>query len=255
MANEQDWEEDIPTTQNDKKESRVLFSFKEFFGIFTDFVRLCKETGPLRIAGYVVFFIFTAYAVHIGTHPDIIFEKYEEYAEQRHAESFYYRMKTSPQVQSYMDQMRLESNGMRTFIIEMHNGKYNAAGLSFNYGALTYESVGGGYDSVIDDYLDFALERYPTLGNIYEDGYWIGTVDDLMKEDKHLALKLKSNDVEYFAATMMYGSKGGIGFIGVTYDHTDVNIPKTRQLLAKYSMKISPLLDGAEAGKKKNKKS
>ena len=39
MANEQDWEEDIPTTQNDKKESRVLFSFKEFFGIFTDFVR------------------------------------------------------------------------------------------------------------------------------------------------------------------------------------------------------------------------
>ena len=136
MANEQDWEEDIPTTQNDKKESRVLFSFKEFFGIFTDFVRLCKETGPLRIAGYVVFFIFTAYAVHIGTHPDIIFEKYEEYAEQRHAESFYYRMKTSPQVQSYMDQMRLESNGMRTFIIEMHNGKYNAAGLSFNYGAL-----------------------------------------------------------------------------------------------------------------------
>ena len=93
------------------------------------------------------------------------------------------------------------------------------------------------------------MERYPTLGNIYEDGYWIGTVDDLMKEDKHLALKLKSNDVEYFAAAMIYGSKGGIGFIGITYDHTDVNIPKIRQLLGKYSIKVSPLLDGAEAGK------
>lgn len=254
MANEQDWEEDIPTTQNDKKESRVLFSFKEFFGIFTDFVRLCKEMGPLRIAGYVVFFIFTAYAVHIGTHPDIIFEKYEEYAEQKHAESFYYRMKASPQVQSYMDQMRLESKGMRTFIIEMHNGKYNAAGLSFNYGALTYESVSEGYDSVLDDYIDFSLERYPTLGRIYEEGYWSGTVDELMKKDKHLALKLESNDVEYFAATMIYGMKGDIGFIGVTYDHTDINVTKTKQILVKYAMKISPLLDGAEAGKKKNKK-
>lgn len=179
-------------------------------------------------------------------------EKYEEYAAQKHAESFYYRMKTSPQVQSYIDQMRLESNGMRTFIIEMHNRKYNAAGLSFNYGALTYESVSEGYDLVLDDYIDFSLERYPILGRIYEEGYWSGTVDDLMKYDRYLALKLKSNDVEYFAATMIYGSKGGIGFIGVSYDHTDVNIPKTRQLLAKYSMKISPLLDGAEAGKKNN---
>lgn len=249
MANEQDWEEDIPTTQNDKKESRVLFSFKDFFGIFTDFVKLCKETGPLRIAGYVVFFIFTAYAVHIGTHPDIIFEKYEEYAEQRHAESFYYRMKASPQIQSYIDQMRLECNGMRTFIIEMHNGKYNAAGLSFNYGALTYESVSEGYDSVLDDYIDFSLERYPTLGRIYEEGYWSGTVDELMEYDKHLALKLKSNDVEYFVATMIYGTKGDIGFIGTTYDHTDINVAKTKQVLVKYAMKISPLLDGAEAKK------
>ena len=254
MTNEQDLEEDIPTTQNDKKESRVLFSFKDFFGIFTDFVKLCKETGPLRIAGYVVFFIFTAYAVHIGTHPDIIFEKYEEYAEQRHAESFYYRMKASPQIQSYIDQMRLECNGMRTFIIEMHNGKYNAAGLSFNYGALTYESVSEGYDSVLDDYIDFSLERYPTLGRIYEEGYWSGTVDELMEYDKHLALKLKSNDVEYFAATMIYGTKGDIGFIGVTYGHTDINVAKTKQVLVKYAMKISPLLDGAEANKKNKKK-
>ena len=160
------------------------------------------------------------------------------------AESFYYRMKASPQVQSYMDQMRLESKGTRTFIIEMLNGKYN-------YGALTYESVSEGHDSVLDDYNDFSLERYPTLGRIYEEGYWFGTVDELIKEDKHLALKLKANDMEYFAATMIYGSKGGIGFIGVIYDHTDVNIPKAKQVLVKYAMKISLLLDGAEAGKKK----
>ena len=207
----------------------------------------------LFIAGYVIgtlvmsglfCFMLSEYVIsNVGTHPDIIFEKYEEYAEQRHAESFYYRMKASPQIQSYMDQMRLESKGMRAFIIEMHE---------MHNGTLTYESVGDGYNSVIDDYIDFSLGRYPTLGRNYEEGYWSGTVDELMKYDKHLALKLKSNDVEYFAATMIYGSKGGIGFIGVSYDHTDVNIPKTRQLLAKYSMKISPLLDGAEAGKKNN---
>lgn len=251
MADERGWEDDVPTQNEDKKESRVLFSFKEFFGIFTDFVQLCKETGPLRIAGYVVFFLFTAYAVHIGTHPDIIFEKYEEYAEQKHAESFNYRMRTSPQVQSYMDQMRMESDGMRTFIIEMHNGKYNAAGLSFNYGALTYESVSEGHESVMDDYIDFSLERYPMLGQIYDNGFWSGTVEDLMDEDRHLALKLESNDAKYFAAAMIYGTKGDIGFIGVTYDHTDVNTLKIKQVLVKYAMKISPLLDGEEAKKKK----
>lgn len=250
MANKKNWEEET-SVQNENKESRVLFSFKDFFSIFTDFVKFCKETGPLRIVGYVVFFLFTAYAVHIGTHPEIIFEKYEEFAERRHAESFFYRMKTSPQIQSYMDQMRLESEGMRTFIIEMHNGKYNAAGLSFNYGALTYESVAEGNASVIDDYLDFALERYPTLGKIYEEGYWSGTVEELMEIDRHLALKLQSNNVEYIAATMIYGTKGDIGFIGVTYDHTDVNVSKTKQVLVKYAMKISPLLDGTQVGKEK----
>lgn len=168
-------------------------------------------------------------------------EKYEEYAAQKHAESFYYRMKTSPQVQSYIDQMRLESNGMRTVIIEMHE---------MHNGTLTYESVGDGYNSVIDDYIDFSLGRYPTLGRIYEEGYWSGTVDELMKYDKHLALKLKSNDVEYFAAMMLYGTKGVIGFIGVTYDNININVAKTKQILVKYAMKISLLLDDAETKNK-----
>lgn len=251
MAEDRDWEDVSPSENSDKKESRVLFSFKEFFGIFTDFIKLCKEMGPIRLMGYVVFFLFTAYAVHIGTHPDIIFEKYEAYAEQRHAESFTYRMKTSPQVQSLMDQLLLESGSMRAFIIEMHNGKYNAAGLSFNYGALTYESDANGAISIMDDYIDFSLERYPMLGQIYEDGFWGGTIETMKKDDHHLAFKLESNDAQYFAAAMIYGEKGDIGFIGITYDCTEVNTPKIKQLLLKYSAKISPLLDGAQAGKKK----
>lgn len=251
MTEDKDWENEDSST-NEKKSSRVLFSFKEFFSIFTEFVQLCKETGPLRVAGYVVFFLVTAYAVHIGTHPDVIFEKYEEYVEQKHSASFNYRMKNSPQVQSYLDQMRLETDAIRTFIIEMHNGKYNAAGLSFNYGALTYESVADGYDSVMDDYIDFSLERYPMLGQIYSDGMWYGTVESLMEKDKHLAFKLKSNEVEFFAATMIYGTKGDIGFIGLTYDTipNDADIKQIRQNLMKYSNKVSPLLDGTEAQKK-----
>ena len=50
MANKKNWEEET-SVQNENKESRVLFSFKDFFSIFTDFVKFCKETGPLRIVG------------------------------------------------------------------------------------------------------------------------------------------------------------------------------------------------------------
>lgn len=222
----------------------LIEGFNNFLAPFKDFIELCKREGVGRVFLYLFAFAFFSYMIYITTHPQVIFEKYEEYSEKIHSESFNKRIKASPQIQSCLNEMRYETDAYRCFVIEMHNGKYNAAGLSFNYGALTYESAADTTSSVIDDYLDFALERYPILLAIHSDGYWEGTADELVKIDKHLGMKIRSNGSEYIALRLLYGENGEIGFIGLTYSEPEPKTKKLRVYLTKYGAKISPLLGG-----------
>ena len=150
-------------------------------------------------------------------------------------------------MQLELKDMVFEMHAYRGFVIELHNGKVNSTGLSFNYGAMTYEALGSDtIISVAEDYADFTLDRYPILMKVYDEGYWCGTTDDLAKFDKRMALRLESNNAYGIVLTTIYGVKSEIGFLGITYDEMPPNIKVdgTANLMRKYAAQIAPLLDG-----------
>lgn len=215
------------------------------FEWFSKVNNILNENGYIKTFITLFFMICFSIAGYVAMNPRIIFEKYKEYEEQVHSASFDYRMKVSPFVDDYTQQILDECGGIRAFVIEMHNGKYNAAGLSFNYGSMTYEAINDTVESIREDYADFTLERYKLITKVYNDGYWSGNIEELSDIDKRLSLKLESNDAKYIAIASIYGVKNEIGFIGVTFsDDMTENSGEIERILKKYSSKISPLLDG-----------
>lgn len=222
---------------------------KKFTDAFTEFKKLVDEHGPLTIINTLLLALIVSLGVYFIKKPEAFIERCDRYMEKKHEASFNYRMTNSPQVQTYLDDLCLETGAKRCFIIELHNGKTNATGLSFNYGKLSYESDRFGVVSVGEDYSDFSIERYPMAFKVYKEGYWTGSINDFMTIDKHLALKLRSNDAEYLCLSTLYGENGEIGFIGLSYGKGDKIMEKNKlhSCIVKYGNKISPLLDGAKA--------
>lgn len=210
----------------------------------------------LKTALVMVMLSFSAcvcgYFVYLANNPSIIYDNYCEYIEYKHSQSFKYRMETTPKVQSILNDMVMETNAMRGFVVELHNGKYNSAGLSFNYGSMTYESLRADAESVMEDYADFSLERFPIILKAYNNGQWCGRIEELSRFDKRIALRLESNNVKYLYLKTIYGINDVIGFIGITYGNEDDNVDadEVGAILNKYASRISPLLDGEKANKK-----
>lgn len=213
-------------------------------------IKFVEKYGYIKIICVSILMVFMSYASYLAYNPEVIFEKYREYEANKHTESFNYRMESSPKVEQLLTSLQLETGGARCFVIELHNGKSNASGLSFNYGALTYEDVRDSVPSVREDYIEFTVERYPILGKIYKMGYWEGSINDISKYDSRLAYKFISNGTEYLAIATLYGEDNEIGFLGVSYLKGDKYYKKDLSaILYHYASRIAPLLDGKNAGK------
>ena len=219
----------------------------EGFKLFEWIIAFKKEHGVINIITAGLLLIFMSMVLTLVFNPNIIFDKYREYDELRHTESFNRRMKANKAMQLELKDIVSNMRAYRGFVIELHNGKVNSTGLSFNYGGMTYEALGSDtIISVAEDYADFTLDRYPILMKVYDEGYWCGTTDDLAKLDKRMALRLESNNAYGIVLTTIYGVKSEIGFLGITYNEMPPNIKVdgTANLMRKYAAQIAPLLDG-----------
>ena len=214
-------------------------------------IGLYRKHGIMNILVSGILLVFMSVMVSIALNPTVVFDKYKEYEELKHQQSFDYRMKSSPAVQAILDNSVTKLNALRAFVIELHNGKANSTGLSFNYGSMTYESLNGdSVGSVKEDYSDFSLDRYPMVMKVYEDGLWYGTVSSVEKIDKKLGFKMEGNEADYMIVTSIYGVKSEIGFFGVTYKgEGPTDIQKAINEVRKIANQLSPLLDGDCIGK------
>ena len=229
------------------KEAKVSNFGTDQLTFFERVVKFKNKYGLLNIITSGLLMVFMSFAIMLAMNPSIIFDKYRAYDDQKHTESFNYRMKSTKTVQLMLKECLYETGGIRCFIVEMHNGKTNSSGLSFNYGSMTYEVDADSVFSIQEDYSEFSLERYNLISYVYENGYWCGNVEDMCDIDEKLSMKLRANDTYGVAISMIYGTKNEIGFIGIsfdengcmTHDHTEV-----KKLLTKYAMQIAPFLDG-----------
>lgn len=220
------------------------------FHIFEWMINFKEQYGILNIITAGLLLLFMSMVMTVVMNPSIIFDKYREYDEFKHAQSFNYRMKTNKAMQLTLKDIIEDMNGYRCFVIELHNGKQNSTGLSFNYGALTYEVLrNDSVPSVAEDYADFTLDRYPILMKVHEEGYWCGTTEEMKQYDRRTAMKLESNDAYGIALTTIYGVKSEIGYLGVTFNDTTrkCNREVVANKMRKFAAQIAPLLDGENA--------
>lgn len=218
---------------------------------FVNHVRKYKYT-------YLFVLLLLLFSIVIGTltyasiktlrqieNPLELYEKISDIEKKKHNESFEKRMESSPLIQNTLDLMMLELSCDRAFIIEMHNGKYNSAGLSYNYGEVNYEISKHDTEYIMDIVGDFQLNKFPVFSIIYTSGYWYGNIEELIKIDRRFAYILKANNVKYLYIKTIYGKKSEIGFLVIAYEEKPKLSEYTISVkMDKYSSKISPLLDG-----------
>lgn len=221
----------------------------EKLGLVSSVLKMIDKYGYVRIICACFMILCISYTTYMALNPEIIFDHYTQYLEEAHERSFNYRMNSTPIIETLLDKAVIETDAKRAFIIEMHNGKTNSTGLSFNYGSMTYEALNESVESVKEDYADFSLDRFPLATTIYREGYWGGSVNDLQEIDKRLSLRILSNEAQYIVLVTINGIKSEIGFLGFTFEEK-LTKEEEKYILAsanRYSAKISPYLDGEKA--------
>lgn len=216
----------------------------ETLGGFGKIMELGKKYGFGRMIFGAMFFVFFSWMLYLASNPSVIFEKYNQYVTEKHNASIDYRLKTAPIIRSELNQLALETEAERAYILEFHNGKSNPSGLQWQYGDLTF--INDGTDDISDEMQNVSLSRYNFANVIYERGYWAGSIDELTSLDERFYNRMRVNGGKYFVFQMMYGANmREIGVLGISF----LEIPEEMstdaliRIVHKYSSSISPLLD------------
>lgn len=156
------------------------------------------------------------------------------------------RFYASPIIRSELKDLIIKLGATRASICEMHNGTNNLSGFPFLYLDMTYEELAPNKVSIVsDEYKNFNMVKYPFIANHIKDGIWIGSIEDVKKEDPHLAAKFMFTDSNYGALMVIHGTEGIIGFLAVTFKET-TNLPTDKEILCAMtstSQIVSTLLD------------
>ena len=204
-----------------------------------------KKTGlkDIILTSMVLFiFIIVGY---VAVNPSGAIERVEKVMEEKHTESVMRRLNNEPKIRENLIELKNELNADRVYVLETHNGGTNLAGLPFLYVDLTYAEPRTSLSWLENEYKNVRLSRYPWASALYENNFWGAPVEDLESLDPELYHRLKSEDVEYMAAIMMYGTYNPSGVIGVVY--TDKSKAPTRKeinkIMIKYCSSLSVLFN------------
>lgn len=161
------------------------------------------------------------------------------------------RRNIKPQIDNLLTHTLATLDADRVFVVEMHNGTNNTAGLPFIYGEMTYEDALDGISHIDGDYESINLSRFELPYYLEEKHLFYGTVDELRKIDKKLAARIESNDATYIAIASIYNLTTELGYFGVSYckGSTPPEPKKIVETLTVAMQKLSILLDSKNMDK------
>lgn len=227
----------------ENKEKKPEMTTNGSFSSFEKVMDVLGKYGPLKTIYGIIMFLFFSFAVYIATNPGVVFDKYSQYVAEKHNASTDYRMESSPMIRAYLNQLAMEMDADRAYILEFHNGKANPSGLQWQFGDLTF--INDGSDDISDEIQNVSLSRYNFATLVHDKGSWAGGIEELLSIDERFYNRMRLNGGKYFAFQMIYGSNmREIGILGVTFlNDVKVNRGEALATLHKYSSTISPLLD------------
>lgn len=180
--------------------------------------------------------------------PEIVsgaFSRQTELRQEEHDAAVEVRRSIKPNVDILLKDALSTLNADRAFVLEMHNGTNNVAGLPFIYGEMTYEEVRNHITHVDEDYTSINLSRFNFPLFLEKNHMWYGTINQLSSIDSKLAARLTSNDVTYFAVIELYGVSNELGYLGFSFcnSKTPPDDEEIEKCLTSTAQRLSILLD------------
>ena len=205
---------------------------------FEKSVKIVDKYGGWKVIQAIVYvglFLFIIFYVPLITKITVekatieSMETVDKNKEEQHIKNLENRKAIQPQIISALTSVITNTNADRAFIIELHNGSNNLNGLPFLHGSVTYEFTRDGIDNIDEEYQNLSLSRYEFATYLHNNFSYFGTIDELKKIDKKLALKLHADGVVYVAVTTLHNGKNEWGWFGVLYCNM-ASVPQEREI-------------------------
>lgn len=177
--------------------------------------------------------------------PSAIFEKFEDFSQEKHEQLIKNRLAADPVVRNYLSDLRDEIGADRVYVLETHNGGANLSNLPFLYVDMTYADPNRVLTEFEDEYRNLRLSRYPWASAVYEEGFRICSIDDIADADPELYYRLQKEGVAYMGMMLIYGENAiPSGVLGVVYEEgTEVpQLSIIMKSMQKYTTVLMPLL-------------
>ena len=223
----------------------------EQVGIIEKTIRIINKYGIFKIVEALVVIAAFLYIVHnVSNLPHIVesvFKNRTERIQFEHDAAVEARRNIRPEIDDILGRTLSYLNADRIFVIELHNGTNNTAGLPFVYGEMTYEEVKNGVTHIDEDYTSLNLSRFEFPMYLRLNREFCGSIEELRKVDDKLATRMTSNDVTYFGIISIHGLTNELGYFGVSYCNGSkpASMNEIREQLTIGSQKLSILLDSS----------
>lgn len=202
------------------------------------------EKYKIKTIFKAVFIVLVAAAtVGFIRNPYILFEFYDKYKKQEHAERVEVAMKNTQLIQYEMDALRTRTNASRVVLMTYHNQKQTLNGVPYIYLTAQNESLNYGISPVAEKYEVLKCSLYPFVNYIINNEYFFGDIEELTTIDKSLAYRMMGNDVTHFCAINIEGETLlGVLLITYTDDCSNHNCRDVELMIRKSATKIGILL-------------
>lgn len=202
----------------------------------------------IRAILLILLFLFGMYYVQVAATRVGTKQGNEQTTEEKateHEEQMGIRKSIQPQVENILRGVLLKTGADRAWVIELHNGSSNIAGLPFVHCTMTYEVDKDSIESIDEDYQNLSLSRFKLPLYLHKNKVWYGTIEDLKKVDKKMATRMLTNGANYMVVSTIETSTNELGYFGFTY--CNGNIPSNKSVMASETtssiQKLSKLLD------------
>lgn len=222
----------------------LLMNPKEFFANF--------DISSVYVFAVLLFILLAIFQVgrnilkHSNADANIVEELENDKKNKKHREDLKKRFTIGPEISSILKDILIDLNASRATVCEMHNGTNSLGGVPFLYLSMNYEEISKEVEYSSEDFNNINMSRIPFIGSHFEQGSWIGSVEEIEQTDKFLATRLKLNKDNYLAFALIYGKAGLLGVLTIAFTDS-VNHPtklEINQQLLKASQRLSILLDG-----------
>lgn len=221
----------------------LIMNPKEFFASF--------DTSAIYVFAVLVFIIAGIFQlgrciIRQGqADSDLRQELEDSKKKEQHRNEINRRINLGPEVSTVLKDVLINLNASRATVCEMHNGTNSLGGVPFVYLSMNYEEISKEVEYSSEDFNDINMSRLPFIGLHFNEGSWIGSVDEIEQSDKFLATRLRLNKDNYLAFAVIYGIHGVIGVLTIAFTDPVDHPSKTEitQQLLRASQKLSIIFD------------